>query len=298
MKTKLPIFLVICLLPIQQVFADTNLKSIQASINDKNAGWTAKEIDEDAAYSGYGFKQLKAGAIEEGPSIFSAISSDELEESSFLESALPSNWDWRDVDGRNFMSAMGQEQGECGSCVAFAMTATLEATLNIACNNTDAHKRLSRQHLFSCGGGSCTSGWKVSSAVRYLESNGVPDEPCFTYSAGNGSDISCSQTCSDHGDRSVVGFSSERPTTGFVKIEKIKSALLKAPLLANLVLYEDLQYYKSGVYKYVAGNKQGGHAVSIVGWDDSKAAWIVRNSWGENWGEGGISMQPLMIPRF
>ncbi|MFN8182348.1 MAG: C1 family peptidase [Bacteroidia bacterium] len=31
------------------------------------------------------------------------------------------------------------------------------------------------------------------------------------------------------------------------------------------------------------------HAVVIIGWDDSKNAWLVRNSWGVYWGENGYA---------
>lgn len=47
--------------------------------------------------------------------------------------------------------------------------------------------------------------------------------------------------------------------------------------------------YAGGVYKHVTGGALGGHAVSIVGYDDSKQAWLIRNSWGEEWGEKGFA---------
>ena len=50
--------------------------------------------------------------------------------------------------------------------------------------------------------------------------------------------------------------------------------------------------YKSGVYNGYASNgnyNDVDHAVTIVGWDDSKKAWIIRNSWGTSWGIGGYA---------
>ncbi|MEO7970527.1 MAG: C1 family peptidase, partial [bacterium] len=35
-----------------------------------------------------------------------------------------------------------------------------------------------------------------------------------------------------------------------------------------------------------------GHYVTIIGWDDAKNAWLVKNSWGTNWGnEGGLGTE-------
>ena len=36
----------------------------------------------------------------------------------------------------------------------------------------------------------------------------------------------------------------------------------------------------------------GGHAVLIVGYDDTKKWWIVRNSWGVGWGDHGYFYMP------
>lgn len=36
----------------------------------------------------------------------------------------------------------------------------------------------------------------------------------------------------------------------------------------------------------------GGHAVLLVGYDDNKRHWIVRNSWGEAWGDKGYCYFP------
>jgi cathepsin L len=31
------------------------------------------------------------------------------------------------------------------------------------------------------------------------------------------------------------------------------------------------------------------HAVLLIGWDDEKQAWLIKNSWGEQWGEKGFA---------
>ena len=67
-----------------------------------------------------------------------------------------------------------------------------------------------------------------------------------------------------------------------------KKALLDGPVVAAMAVYQDFFHYKSGVYRHITGNLAGYHAVCVVGYDDAKACWIVKNSWGSNWGEHGF----------
>ena len=38
---------------------------------------------------------------------------------------------------------------------------------------------------------------------------------------------------------------------------------------------------------HVSGAQLGGHCICIVGYSNADNAWIARNSWGPDWGEGG-----------
>ena len=71
-------------------------------------------------------------------------------------------------------------------------------------------------------------------------------------------------------------------------VNSVKEALQKGPLVTTLSVYADFMSYGGGVYKHVTGDELGGHAISIVGYDDTKQAFIVRNSWGQEWGENGF----------
>ena len=52
-------------------------------------------------------------------------------------------------------------------------------------------------------------------------------------------------------------------------------------------VYTDFYSYIGGIYKYVTGKLEGGHAILIVGYDDASQYFIVKNSWGDGWGESG-----------
>ena len=114
--------------------------------------------------------------------------------------AYPPAFDWRDVDGQNFITPI-RDQAECGSCVSFGTCAAVEGTLQAELSVPDSGVDLSEAHLFYCvafaQGRRCSGpngGWFPKAAVAASGAEtGVPDEACFPYTAG---DQQCS-ACSD-----------------------------------------------------------------------------------------------------
>lgn len=205
-----------------------------------------------------------------------------------LESAFPENFDWRNQNGVDYVSPV-KNQGRCGSCVAFAAASAFETQLNIQTNSILLGWDFSTQHLFSCGGGSCSSGWFPGSAAQYLAKKGVPEFACYPYLSGAlGKDFSCKQTCSDSKIRSQKASLRVRSKTlRGASVDEVKAALLGGPLMTTMRVYDDFYGYVGGVYKHEEGPLLGGHAVVIVGWSNAQKAWIARNSWGTDWGENG-----------
>ncbi len=197
--------------------------------------------------------------------------------------------DWRNYGGENYVSPM-LNQGRCGSCVAFAVIGALETQMNISRRTPNSPWAFSPQHLFSCGGGGCESGWRPGDAMSYLKSSGVPDETCFPYLGGaKGEDISCKNTCANSNERSLKIADHNMPTWLFGSKDAVKNALQKGPVVTSMLVYDDFLYYKSGIYKHTTGSMAGGHAVTIIGFSDEEKVWIIRNSWGEDWGEKGFA---------
>ena len=251
----------------------TELDEIQTAIESTDAAWTAgpnhiAEMEPDAR------RQL-LGVIREEPV-------DALSERP-VGMTLPSSWDWRDMDGQDFLTPV-KNQGSCGSCVAFGVNAALEASLEISDGDDTWNPDLSEQHLFSCGGGGCNFGWYVSSALNYARFSGIPGEDCNVYLSGIMGDRDCSRSCDDWEDKTVQIDAWSWVTND---VDAIKSYLMDQPLVTTMDVYTDFYAYTSGVYSHTWGGYEGGHCITFVGWDDADSCWIVKNSWGANWGEDG-----------
>ena len=197
---------------------------------------------------------------------------------------LPSSWDWRNVNGTDYVSLI-KNQGGCGSCWAFAGVTTLESMLKVS-GNTSHLPDLSEQFLVSCCDSNygCDGGWPDETA-DFLKDTGTPDEACFVYCA---CDTPCNNLCSDWQDsvRKIHNWSYvvEDDT---IDIEAIKGALLKGPLFTTMRVLIDFYAYRTGVYRHAIGPWIGNHAIALVGYDDDRTCFICKNSWGNGWGENG-----------
>jgi len=199
------------------------------------------------------------------------------------EGALPSSTaqlllqvDWRNRKGRNNVTPV-TDQGGCGSCVSFGVTATLESMVLIEHNLS---LDLSEAELLFCGGGSC-GGWWPDAAVTYVKNNGVAFESCFPYFDH---DMPCS-TCPDRNGEATQAVNS---VVYFTMADRRSYICSIGPVAAVFEVYEDFYSYAGGVYSHVSGAFVGLHCVEVIGFDDVNKFWICKNSWGSGWGEGGF----------
>lgn len=216
-----------------------------------------------------------------------AIARDLLEQALGAPPAAVPAYDLRNVDGQNFVTAI-RNQGECLSCVAFAACAVVEGTLRVQKQAPNLEVDLSEAYLYYCvaasEGRTCqppTGGWWPKKALAAIQAEGVPDDASFPYTAG---DQPC-QAAADWRSRA----------TRILDMTKLEShaamkewVATRGPAMASMIVYEDFQLYRGGVYTRVTGDELGGHAVTIVGYDDPGRYWILKNSWGEEWGEAGF----------
>jgi hypothetical protein len=176
-----------------------------------------------------------------------------------------------------------KNQRYCGSCWAFAAIALVE--------NLSDRNDLSEQELVSCvTGNDCNGGWYFD-ALKYVKNYGVSPESCYPYTSTNGN---CSSKCSDPDYLvKISNYTSEPGLWGEpANVNNIKAQLQNGPICVAMLVPEDgtFDYYSGGVYNYNGGYIPwggNGHAVLIVGYNDSGQYFKVKNSWGSSWGESG-----------
>jgi hypothetical protein len=172
-----------------------------------------------------------------------------------------------------------KQQGRCGSCWDFASIGVYESSYAILNNlQVDA----SEQHILQCSGaGTCNGGWPHK-AMNWMITNGVADESVAPYAAQDGA---CPANLRTPYRSAVWAFVNSQ--TRLPSIEEIKAAICThGPVTALVRVTPAFQAYTGGVFN----EKDPGdinHAVILVGWDDRRGAWLLKNSWGTNWGEQG-----------
>ena len=198
--------------------------------------------------------------------------------------SYPASIDWRDKDGLNYVTSV-KDQGDCGSCVAFdAVAVPLESLICIEQARPGEDVDLSEMNLFMCGCGLCCGlGWTNSQACSYMRWSGVPDEHCWPYEP---EDSECSNSCSNKALRDV-----QIDSSGFILGgEAYKTAITFSPILTTMQIYDDFLSYGGGIYQHVWGEYRGMHSVCVIGYNTEGQTpyWIIKNSWGTDWGEDGF----------
>lgn len=193
---------------------------------------------------------------------------------------VPATIDWRSVGGQSYVTPV-RDQGGCGSCWAFSTTGALESYVMRSRGTPGSPVDLSEQQIVSCSnGGSCAGGWP-DRASQHIREDGLVSEAAFPY---KGVDAPCRVAQPNPKRHRRIG----RWEHVRHDVEAMKTALAEhGPLPTTMAVYTDFFYYGGGVYSYSTGTLAGYHAILIVGYSDAERAFIVKNSWGEGWGEKG-----------
>jgi C1A family cysteine protease len=254
-------------------------------------------------------------------------------------SLLP-KFDWRE---RGLDVGPVMQQGECGSCWAFAAMSVYQSSWNLEQLRMGheffdtfipeySYNRIpSVQQLLNCVSkdkGSCGGGWH-GTAFAFMVNFHVPHipdrlvwnrgdkvrieeytgrkSPCTDLlrnskvKRGGQSNVPLdgpdsrpkltpgSDKTQTSFDRALAwGYVNEQKPRDMPSVEQLKAALIEHGPLAITILGDNCFFvYRGGVFN---GHNSGdtNHAIVLIGWDDSKSAWLIKNSWGTKWGENGF----------
>ncbi|XP_045505582.1 pro-cathepsin H-like [Colias croceus] len=197
---------------------------------------------------------------------------------------LPENFDLR-IEG--YISKI-KNQDSCGSCWAFCTTAAVEGALTR--NNGGRRLDLSEQSLVDCAweyNSMGCDGGDLEGAFKYVLKHGIPTEQEYDlYMAEDGychiENVTDTYT--------IRGFGLVPPNS----VNAMKYALYKyGPLSVGVHAGDNMMMYSNGIfYEPDCNNRPQNHGVVAVGYGvrDGDLYWIIKNSWGEQWGEDGYML--------
>ncbi|ELP92932.1 cysteine protease, putative [Entamoeba invadens IP1] len=188
----------------------------------------------------------------------------------------------------DYCASKTQNQGECGSCYAFGVAQLLETKYAM---KTGRKEQISAQQILDCNTGSserCCGGFPQD-VLKHVK--GYTTEKAYPYKDFYTSMDDCSRNKCEK-KSSVLKVKSYKSFDNCYTEECVKSVLNNyGPFVTSMYASQDLQYYTHGVLDLDCGNPNIGtnHVVVVVGYgvEGGKAFLVIRNSWGDNWGENG-----------
>jgi cathepsin L len=172
------------------------------------------------------------------------------------------------------------DQGQCGSCYAFGGAAcTMTDEFMVAGIKTPV---LSPQWFMDASGNGCEGGW-IDVGKLAVSPKGAPSLAGYPYTAQDQS-LQKVTIATSAGGWSYIGDGNIPPTT-----TDLKEALVQYGPLASVMFagQADFQTYSSGIFNDCVPGAGPDHAIELVGFDDSRQAWHVKNSWSVQWGDAG-----------
>ena len=304
-------WLVVCfaLLTILNVSAQNQREMLKFEENE-----TLEEIRIKIELNGYDFKvghnrifdmtpeQKKAFFNRKKPAVVKEAAPDEDigPLAAHLGRALPASFDWRNYNGHSYIGDVS-DQGNCGACYAFSAAAAAEGAWNFTNGHYDSKcLNLSEAFIAFClseyydGFGGCDGASYDYEELAAIVRFGLPLETAFPYK----DTLTTCLTSAWNAPR--VHFKSwHRVPCG--DVDAIKTDIMTYGVVdAAVDVVAAFQAYESGVYDDTSTDcpanpcyyTETNHAIALVGWDDdgdaeNRGYWILRNSWGNSWGENG-----------
>jgi C1A family cysteine protease len=207
-----------------------------------------------------------------------------------------------------------RDQGGCGDCWAFGTTAALETAVLKANGNTPGVSNtalaLSEEQVLSCTGptdiifgitisNDDCGGGLTSSGANYLDGHDIVTSATWPY-VGATQTNQCSKYQSQKTNFKASNWDWVCGMLSVCSNQQLKQAIIDQGSVATSFNVggdcpgQPFCDYSGGIFDEnnsprILGIAEVDHVMQIVGWDDSKGAWRVKNSWGTDWGENGFA---------
>lgn len=182
------------------------------------------------------------------------------------------------------------DQGTQGSCVAWAVCYGLKSYQEAVEKRRKPHAAtqvFSPSYVFNqIKISGCKNGSYIRRALDLLKREGVATLQEFPYDE---SDCTRLPGSSERSSAKAYAIAEWRTVPLESEID-IKSHIVNGfPVVIGMMVDEGFQRLSGEtVYTGPSGKELGGHAMIVVGYNDSKGAFKVLNSWGTHWGDGGF----------
>jgi cathepsin L len=195
-----------------------------------------------------------------------------------LNDNVPTNFDWR----QQGVATNVKNQGNiCGCCWAFTTVATIEGIVKIKTGNSIS---LSEQQVLDCDEESsgCNGGNFYNAFNSIIQSKGIVREEDYPY-------IQNKQTCKLNGQIAAAAQITSYANVVSNDEQQLLRAVAQQPIATRIKVNNEFKSYSNGVYSGSCGLSFN-HEVTIIGYginEEGMKYWLIKNSWGENWGENG-----------
>lgn len=204
---------------------------------------------------------------------------------------LPSSVDLREFD------TPIENQGPLGSCTGHAIASAIE----ILYKKSKRFVEISRLFIYYYerlleGTTSYDAGAFIRDGIKATNKFGAPLETLWPY------DISKFKV---QPNTSAINDALRRRVTLYERAQNFDSCInalaVGFPVVIGFTAYssfEGSETAKTGIMTYPNTKSEkalGGHAVLLVGYDNSHQRFIVKNSWGPNWGDNGYFYMPYSV---
>jgi C1A family cysteine protease len=199
-----------------------------------------------------------------------------------------------------------RDQYNCNSCFVHSILAAFESNFRKTHGFVDD---LSEQDVVDCfentQGNTCASGGDPNELLDWLQKTQKPLqlESDKVYEGSTATCMGNSNTIYTVESWGLVDKSKD--WRKIPSVTEIKQALIQYGALSSTIYATDLFIaYSKGTFSEIPsgdpsifepsndgtyGTPVVNHAITIVGWDDNRKAWLVKNSWGYNWGGNGVA---------